>query len=397
MFDPFYLLVAVIFLTIVTVLVAAHELGHYLFARLFKMGVEEFAIGFGKKPLVTYMRRTYATDHPTPDGGNAETTNFTIRPWPLGGFVRIKGMVPEEDGSEVDVPGGFYSKPPWQRFVVLLAGPVFSILAGFALLIPLFMTVGVNKPLNEPVIGALGEKGKSAAADAGLKEGDRILSIDGKPVKTFYDVVVSIRDRGETPVNLVVKRDNREFDVTLSPKLDERPTPVLSSTLEPTPVLKIQSKLGAGYKRVRVPQPFVSAVGEAVSLPGRMVASLFGVVKQPSRFKDEMGGPASMVAITAGSAREGLPDVLFFAGALSISLGIFNLLPIVPLDGGQMLVAVAEMLRRGRRLSFKVQNAVTGFGFILILMLIVGVFAADINRFLPGKKEEAKVEQAQKK
>lgn len=391
MFDPFYILVAVIFLTIVTVLVAAHELGHYLFARLFKMGVEEFAIGFGRRPLWTYMRRTYKTDHPTADGKGEETTNFTIRPWPLGGFVRIKGMVPEEDGSEVNVQGGFYSKPPWQRFVVLLAGPVFSILAGFALLIPLFMVVGVNKPLNEPVIGALGEKGESAAADAGLMKGDRILAIDGKPVSTFYDVILSIRDRGVEPVTLAIKRDDRQFDVTLTPRLDEQPTPVLNSSLEATPDRKIQSKLGAGYQRVRVPQPFLSAVREAVSLPGRMVASLFGVVKQPSRFKDEMGGPASMVAITAGSAREGLPDVLFFAGALSISLGIFNLLPIVPLDGGQMLVAVAEMFRRGRRLSFKVQNTVTGFGFILILMLIVGVFAADINRFLPGKKEETKV------
>jgi len=391
MFDPFYILVAVIFLTIVTVLVAAHELGHYLFARLFKMGVEEFAIGFGRRPLWTYMRRTYKTDHPTADGKGEETTNFTIRPWPLGGFVRIKGMVPEEDGSEVNVQGGFYSKPPWQRFVVLLAGPVFSILAGFALLIPLFMVVGVNKPLNEPVIGALGEKGESAAADAGLMKGDRILAIDGKPVSTFYDVILSIRDRGVEPVTLAIKRENRQFDVTLTPRLDEQPTPVLNSSLEATPDRKIQSKLGAGYQRVRVPQPFLSAGGEAVSLPGRMVASLFGVVKQPSRFKDEMGGPASMVAITAGSAREGLPDVLFFAGALSISLGIFNLLPIVPLDGGQMLVAVAEMFRRGRRLSFKVQNTVTGFGFILILMLIVGVFAADINRFLPGKKEETKV------
>ncbi|HRK22500.1 MAG TPA: M50 family metallopeptidase, partial [Fimbriimonadaceae bacterium] len=264
MFDPFYILVAVIFLTIVTVLVAAHELGHYLFARLFKMGVEEFAIGFGRRPLWTYMRRTYKTDHPTADGKGEETTNFTIRPWPLGGFVRIKGMVPEEDGSEVNVQGGFYSKPPWQRFVVLLAGPVFSILAGFALLIPLFMVVGVNKPLNEPVIGALGEKGESAAADAGLMKGDRILAIDGKPVSTFYDVILSIRDRGVEPVTLAIKRENRQFDVTLTPRLDEQPTPVLNSSLEATPDRKIQSKLGAGYQRVRVPQPFLSAVREAV-------------------------------------------------------------------------------------------------------------------------------------
>lgn len=388
MFDPFYILVAIIFLTIVTVLVAAHELGHYLFARYFKMGVEEFAIGFGRKPLWTYKQKSYAAEGP--DGEPiTETTNFTIRPWPLGGFVRIKGMIPEEDGSEVDVRGGFYSKPPWQRFVVLLAGPVFSILAGFALLIPLFMMVGVNKPLNEPVFGHIVEK--SPAEVAGLKKGDRVLSVDGKPMATWYDLVSSIRDRNGAPVNLVVRRGEREFPVEVTPKVDTEKTPVLGPDLEATSEMRIQSKLGAGFTSKRVPQPIGSAITHAVALPGRMVASLFGVVKQPSKFKDEMGGPVSMVAITAGSAREGLPDVLFFAGALSISLGIFNLLPIAPLDGGQMVVAFAEMLRRGRRLSFKVQNAVTGVGFVLILMLIVGVFAADINRFLPGKKEETKV------
>lgn len=389
MFDPFYILVAIIFLTIVTVLVAAHELGHYLFARWFRMGVEEFSIGFGKKPIWTYLRRTYPVQAPEGEP-QTETTNFTIRPWPLGGFVRIKGMIPEEDGSEVEVPGGFYSKPPWQRFVVLLAGPVFSILAGFALLIPLFMTVGINKPSNEPVIGDIGKKSESAAADAGLKIGDRIVSIDGKPMSTFYEVIENIRDRNGAPANLVVRRDGNEFPVTVTPKVDKEPTVVIKSNLEFSDEKRIQSKLGAIFGKTRVPQNFPNAVSHAVALPWKMISSLFGVVKEPSKFKDEMGGPVSMVAITAGSAREGIPEVLFFAGALSISLGIFNLLPIAPLDGGQMVVAFAEMLRRGKRLSFKVQNAVTGVGFLLILALIVSVFAADINRFLPGKKEETK-------
>src|SRR5207302_10904574 len=115
---------------------AAHEYGHYLFARIFGMGVEEFAIGMGKKLLV-WRRKTYPVGNVEPSGEEAitqppqatETTEFTIRAWPVGGFVRIKGMVPEEDGSEIRIPGGFYSKAPWKRLIVLFAGPLFSVLA----------------------------------------------------------------------------------------------------------------------------------------------------------------------------------------------------------------------------------------------------------------------------
>ncbi|HKU53309.1 MAG TPA: site-2 protease family protein, partial [Nitrospira sp.] len=178
---PHYLLTAVVFVVMLCVLVAAHEYGHYLLARLFGMGVEEFAIGFGKKPIWTWMRKTYSvqrnpgpagpsvplhletSSYPT-DGSSAlqpepetsptpsqvkltvqETTDFTIRPWPLGGFVRIKGMVPEEDGSETKVPGGFYSKAPWKRFIVLLAGPVFSVLAGVIILFGLKLAMGEER------------------------------------------------------------------------------------------------------------------------------------------------------------------------------------------------------------------------------------------------------------
>jgi regulator of sigma E protease len=402
MFDPFYLLVAVIFLTMITLLVAAHELGHYLFARMFGMGVEEFAIGFGKKPIFTWLRKRYRVDpevdtlpaNPEEEAGHAnaaprtayETTVFTVRPFPLGGFVKIKGMTPEEDGSEIYIPGGFYSKSPWQRFVVLLMGPVFSILAGFAVLIPLFMTVGVMKPTNAPRVPWIA--GGSPAERAMLKPGDVILSVDGKKVAKFVEVLRAAHAKGEKPMTLVVRRDGATMKTTLTPKISAEPTLVLGPDLEPTGERRRQPMLGIGIDQARQALPVGDAIGTAFSMPVRMVASLAGVVKQPSKFKDELGGPVSMVALTAGTAREGLDQVLYLAGVLSISLGIFNLLPISPLDGGQMTVAFVEMLRRGRRLSFRVQNFVAGVGFLLIVALIVGVFAADINRFLPGKKDE---------
>src|SRR5579863_3056460 len=178
--------VAAVLLAMLTVLVFAHELGHYLFARLFGMGVEEFAIGFGRPLLGTYYRRKYRIpltedqadawergelDVPMPEGlpkalescsepGElvrepagpylAETTNFTVRLLPVGGFVRIRGMSPDAHGKETQVPGGFFSKPPWQRLIVLFAGPLFSVLAGLLILIPYLMVVGIPRNGHEP-------------------------------------------------------------------------------------------------------------------------------------------------------------------------------------------------------------------------------------------------------
>src|SRR5579862_3018711 len=191
---PSYLLTAVVFLVMISVLVAAHEYGHYLLARFFNMGVEEFAIGMGKKVKV-WRRKTYELpvsqsyvhdlgvvshgaaleggDHPAQselvETGHGpalrETTEFTVRVLPVGGFVRIKGMVPQDDGSEVNIPGGFYSKPPWQRLVVLIAGPAASVLSGILVLIFLFLAQGVNRGIDTPVLGDVSPG--SVAASAG--------------------------------------------------------------------------------------------------------------------------------------------------------------------------------------------------------------------------------------
>lgn len=400
MFDPFYLLVPFIIIILITVLVAAHELGHYLFARLFGMGVEEFAIGFGKKPIWTWMRKTYRVDPSQgtlpSDGASdssvdadvptTETTNFTFRAWPLGGFVRIKGMVPEEDGSEVKVPGGFYSKAPWQRFVVLLMGPVFSILAGFALLVPLFMILGKEKGVNEPVFSRI--EPKSPAEKAGLKAGDRVVAIDGQPVDSWYGLVSNVRDKANRKIHFKIRRGSSDLDMEITPELSKQPVPVLGPDMEYTEILKRQARIGAAPKTYRVPVSFGEAFGVAATMPVKMVAGLAGVAKNPSTFKDEMGGPVSIVKIAAERAREGIAELVSFAGVLSISLGIFNLLPIAPLDGGQMVVALVEMFRRGKRLSFRVQNWVAGVGLLLIFALVISVLAADISKLIPGSSEK---------
>lgn len=421
------LVTAVVLLTMISILVAAHELGHYLFARLFNMGVEEFAIGFGKKPLFTWMKRTYtvpfapgmvpaqnAENHGEgaasysstgsaleggvqdrhyeiveAPGGKVlrESTNFTVRPWPLGGFVRIKGMMPEENGGETKIAGGFYSKPPWQRFIVLLAGPAFSVLAGIIILVPLYMTAGIERPVKEPIIGAVAAKGPADLS--GIKAGDRIVSIDGKPISTFYQMLAVVRESPEKPLKFIVQRDHSLKNITVIPVRDQVPTPVIDENLNMTPDVRIQCKIMAAWQTKNVQLGVTEALREACIQPVNAVVGLVGMITKPKRAEQQLSGPVTIARSTSNSIQQGYTNVISLAAMLSISVGIMNLLPTPPLDGGQMLIAFVEMLRRGKRLSFSVQNVAALVGAAMVFSLMIGALLLDGKRLIDGPRQEA--------
>lgn len=392
MIDPIYWLsVVLVFVTMISVLVGAHEYGHYLFARLFGMGVEEFAIGFGKKPLWTYARKTYTIQ----DGDHSitEETVFTIRPFPLGGFVRIKGMAPEEDGSETAIPGGFYSFAPAKRFMVLFAGPLFSVLAGMALVIPVYMFDGVDRPVSKPIIG---EVGPARPADkAGLKKGDLITAVNDKPINTFYDLILSVRNSNGKQLKLNYVRQNIAATTTIMPMLDEKPGVLLTPDLEISDELARQYRIGVSFDFTKVRLGLAPATLEAAKAPVAAVMGIANMIRRPAQAGDSVGGPASIGVATATAVRMGFSRVVWLAAMLSISVGVFNLLPVYPLDGGQMMMALFEILRGGKRLSIQVQGAIANVGMGLVLLLVAGVFFVDFNRFAlkptPPKTEPAKI------
>ena len=410
--------VAGVFLVMLTILVFAHELGHYLFARWFRMGAEEFAIGFGKR-LAVYGRRKYRTEitedqaaeyeagglrpkmpegvallegatnedgRIVREGGRTyldETTLFTIRMLPLGGFVRVKGMVPHEDGSETRIPGGFYSKPPLPRIAVLFAGPLFSVLAGLVILIPYFMAVGKSVPVHDPVIGIIAP---GPAQKAGLQVKDRILAINGQPIDDYYQVVKIVRAAAGVKLDFLVAREGKDIHFTVVPEQDASPSAVIGPDLEPTESRAIQGKIGAAWNRRDVPLGFGAAVLEACEVPVVAVAGLAHSVSHPSELKDEVGGPETMVRVTAGATSQGIGRVVQVMALLSISLGIFNLLPLAPLDGGQMVMSFAELLRGGRRLSIRAQGWVVSIGLGAVATLIVGVLYLDFMNWHSGER-----------
>ncbi len=375
------------FVTILTLLVAAHELGHYLVAKWFKIGVEEFAIGMGR-PYWVYKRKKYKVGVLDEEGNEVEQeTEFTIRPLPLGGFVRPKGAIPEEDGSETKIPGGFYSKPPFQRFLVYLAGPVFSILAGWAILIPTLTIAGEYKPVNKPVIIVDPLK---PAAQAGLRSGDKIVSINDKPITTFFEIVKMVRDLPPQEFKIVYERQGKQDTAMVTSIRTDEPTPIFDENLEMLPELKVQSRLGIGFDREHVPLSFGQAFDKSVKVPLTLVQGLVNMFTRPSTIKHQVGGPVAIFDMTQKSVESGFGGVFYFAGMLSVMLGILNLLPVVGvLDGGHMCISFIEMLRGGRRLSYKVQNAVAGIGMLAILMIFVSVITIDVTRKISNNKEDA--------
>jgi regulator of sigma E protease len=369
MFDPFNIVVILFFLVMLSVLVAAHELGHYLTARQCGMGVEEFAIGMGPK-VKTYARKSHVAD------GVERETEFTIRALPIGGFVKITGMIPEDDGSEVDVAGGFYSKPPLARLWVLFGGPLFSVVAGIAILVPVFMSQGIDRTLNEPVIGGVNRN--DPADQAGLKANDRILKIGEVQPATFLELIDVVQKNVGKSLDVTYERDGKQFQTRLTPVQAE--VGVWGPSMELPTETKLAGKIGILPKSAKVKVGFGPAFSEAIGTPVLAVKGLVQMFKKPKTIENSVGGPGTMVLATNEAVRGGLVTALWLAGMLSISVGIFNLLPIHPLDGGQMIVAFMELLRGGRRLSMQMQNAFASVGLLFLFTMIIGVLFVDAKR-----------------
>jgi regulator of sigma E protease len=369
-----YLQIAVVFILMICTLVAAHEWGHYLAARSVGIEVEEFAIGFGKKLKTLFYR---------------QETEFTLRMWPLGGFVRIKGMEPQEDGGETQIENGFYSKPPLARLWVLFAGPLFSVLFGALVLFGVFLASGVDKISNKPILGLVATG--LPADKAGLKPGDRILRVDEQPVQTFFDVIQYVRERPEQTLQLTYERKGKQYTTTLHTLRDKEPSPVMAldresggQYLELTQEKRIQGKMGALPEIVKAPASVTTSFKQALVAPLLLGAKVWDLITHPAQAKESAGSLGSIAVATAEATKRGMTKVFELSALLSIVIAYMNLLPIPPLDGGQMVVAFVELLRGGRRLSFKVQGAISTIGFVLLTTLILSVVWLDIKRFATG-------------
>jgi regulator of sigma E protease len=333
------------------ILIAPHEAGHFLVAKLCKVRVIEFSIGAGTK-LVSFTR-----------GG----TLYALRLLPILGYVRMGGM----EAGDFEEANGFHSKPPWQRIAILVAGPV----ANFLVAILLITGIGLTQ-LNTDPGKVLGIVAGSPAAQAGLQPGDSIRTVNGTPV-TVPGMLKQEEHPGVPVILTGVHPDGKSFTVTVTPQCS---TPTTG---------KPDCQIGVGLPR-RL-STVGTAITDGVTFPvvgiGQIVAGLdslvSGQIKGGLLGPDGLTGPIGIATITAQSVNQGWLNYLFLVAILSVALGFTNLLPIPALDGGRIVVALIEWARR-RPFDRKSELNVQRWGLVALLALAALISFLDVQRLATG-------------
>lgn len=326
------------------VLVTVHEFGHFITAKMTGMRVDEFAIGFGPK---IYQQK---------DG----ETLYSLRAIPLGGYNKIAGMDPDDPVE----PNAFNSKPIPARMLVILAGALMNFILPIILFSGIFMVEGRMQLVNEPVLGTVVEE--MAAARAGLKAGDRIVTIDGKNVETWTDVVLNLRKAGTEEVTLTAERNGVLQTYKMTPMFDKdagRPLIGVSPKF---------SKESLGFFG-SIKEGFIYTKNIGLS----MVSGLYRIVS--GNAPADVAGPIGVAQMAGQVAEKGLLPLMNFVAFLSINLGVINLLPLPALDGGHFVLLLLEALR-GKPLGGKAMTNIQMVGVALILALTVFSTFKDITR-----------------
>jgi regulator of sigma E protease len=345
------------FLVLLTVLVFVHEMGHYVVARVCGVRVEVFSIGFG--PEVFGITDSHGT-----------RWKFSLVP--LGGYVKMfgdrdvastSGELPPEMTAE-DRKVAFPAKSVGRRAAIVAAGPIANFLFAIAVFAALFATVG--EPYTPPDVGSV--EPDSAAAAAGIRAGDRILSINGRSVDRFEDIRQIVEIGLGAPLDVLIARGSETVRLDVTPAVVEQ-ADSLGNTF-PIGRLGIKSR---GYAYTR--HDPATAVWRGMWASWTQVEIAMKAIHQMiigTRTTKEIGGPLRIAWLSGEVAEGGVLTLVTFMAILSVNLGLINLFPIPILDGGHLLFYAAEALR-GRPLSAKAQEY--GFRIGLALVLVLFVFA----------------------
>jgi regulator of sigma E protease len=411
-------------------LVFAHESGHFFVAKLFRVRVLVFSLGFGKRLF----------------GFRKGATDYRVSLVPLGGYVRMAGDTPEE--NQPADPDEFLSKPKWQRFLILVAGPFMNIVIAIAFVAGISM-VGTESMIIKPVIGEIVPD--KPAARAGLLPGDRVVAIDGEKIDDFDDLRMNIGMHGGTPVRVDYLRAGQLRSTVMTPEREESEFgPIGKAGLWPyldTTLGRVTPGSPAAAAGLHIGDRIVSVNGHPVSQlkeldvwfdAAKKSAIALDVVRGNERFhttlpavanfdpsepyrgflpptevkklslipalKDsvqqnwkglryafitlgrlfraegsvkELSGPISIARISGAMVRRGVMPVVALMAMISLQLGIMNLLPIPVLDGGHIMILLIEGVAR-RDLSLRVKERIQQVGFAVLAALMIVVIYNDV-------------------
>ena len=417
------------FILVLGFLIFAHEAGHFMFAKLFRVRVLVFSFGFGKRLF----------------GFRRGDTDYRVSLIPLGGYVRMAGDTPEENEQGAD--DEFLSKPKWQRFIILVAGPAMNILIAILFMAGIVM-VGTEYPIVRAVIGEV--LPDRPAARAGLQVGDQIVRVGNERIEDFNDLRLVITMNAGTPLEVEYLRGNERRTTVITPEREQteygpvgragvRPLldPIIGRVSPGSPADKAGLRTGDRIVSVngqpindleRLNEVLLKDPSAAVTLGMRRgneayVATLPAVEHNPRdpyrgflpptevrklslipALKDsveqnwkmlryagaaaarmfrpegsvkELSGPISIARISGDMLRRGWMEVVALMAMISLQLGVMNLLPIPVLDGGHIMILLIEGAAR-RDLSIRVKERIQQVGFAALAALMIVVLYNDV-------------------
>jgi len=345
------LLTVVIALLVFGFLIFIHEFGHYIFARIFKVKINEFSIGMGPKLIWYDSKKT--------------GIRYAISMLPIGGYVAMAG---EDDES--DDPDSFDKKPAWQRFIITFAGAAVNLIAGFiATSILITMSPIGNTTVANFVEGE--EYGfEISSEDSGLIVGDRIVAVDGKKVSIPDELSYEIMRRGTHPLDITVIRDGVEMTI---------PDVVFPGMTEEGQNFGVMD-----FKVQRIDKNIGNVLSQSFQksfLTVRMCwESIYDLITGRYTFA-AVSGPVGISSAIGDAAKMGFTSLLSIVALISINLGFMNLLPIPALDGGRLITILFEMITK-KKLPKKVEGMINTVGLMALLLLSFVILIKDVIQII---------------
>lgn len=349
------------FVIVLGILIFFHELGHFLVAKYFGVGVLKFSLGFGPKLV----------------GKKIGETEYLISIFPLGGYVKMLG----EDGDETDEPlspeekmKSFSNKHVLKRIAIVAAGPIFNLLLALVIFCGFYLIAGTQVMTSE--VGQV--RTGSPAEKAGLSKGDVIVAIDGKPLETWTEIKGVVQESAGKPLEFTVKREGNLLVLTVVPEIS-----VVKNIFGEEVKSALIGIVAAGKFKEVILGPWDSLkeglrkTWEITRLTCLTVVKLFQRVVSIKT----LGGPILIGQMTGQLAQENWVYLFPFMAVISINLGILNLLPIPILDGGFIIFLLIELVSR-KPLNVKKREMAQKVGIFLLAVLMAVVIYNDVVRLI---------------
>ncbi len=344
------------FVIVLGILIFFHELGHFLVARMFRVGVEKFSLGFGPRLL----------------GWRRGITDYRLSLVPLGGYVKMVGEEPDEELPPERIPLSFTHKHVLKRILIVFAGPFFNVLLAVLIFWVIAFSSGVL--ILKPAIGSIKEG--SPAQRSGFRPGDLVTAVDGVPVDTWESMAERIgRSEGRTLAITVDRPEGRAV-------LRVAPEPARTRNLFGEEVQRYVIGIGTAGETHSRQLGFFEAAGESLQQTYGVVELMVVIVAKLFTGDipiDTVGGPIMIAQMAGEQAKAGIASLFQFIAVISVNLAVINLLPIPILDGGHLLFFAIEAVQR-RPVSLKVREVAQQVGMIILAMLMILVFYNDITR-----------------